>query len=83
MSGVSAFAVSPPAKSRHHEPFGIVVLDAGRVVLDDTPERVRSNKMLQEIYFGTGENGSGTHKAVSDTAGSVAGAVLKEQSVAG
>lgn len=61
----------------------IVVLDAGRVVLDDTPERVRSNKMLQEIYFGTGENGSGTHKAVSDTAGSVAGAVLKEQSVAG
>ena len=32
----------------------IVVLDVGRVVMDDTPENVRSDKRLQEIYFGTG-----------------------------
>ena len=31
----------------------IVVLDGGKVVLDDTPDKVRNNKMLQEIYFGT------------------------------
>ena len=31
----------------------IVVLDGGRVALDDTPENVRSSKMLQEIYFGS------------------------------
>lgn len=31
----------------------ILVLDGGRVVLDDTPEKVRENKALQEIYFGT------------------------------
>ena len=31
----------------------ILVLDGGRVVLDDTPERVRENKALQEVYFGT------------------------------
>ncbi len=30
----------------------ILVLDGGKVVLDDTPERVRQNKVLQEIYFG-------------------------------
>jgi ABC-type branched-subunit amino acid transport system ATPase component len=30
----------------------IVVLEEGRVVLDDTPERVRSDERLQEIYFG-------------------------------
>ncbi len=30
----------------------IVVLDSGRVVLDDVPEKVRSNQLLQEIYFG-------------------------------
>ncbi len=30
----------------------IVVLDGGRVVLDDIAERVRSNALLQEIYFG-------------------------------
>jgi ABC-type branched-subunit amino acid transport system ATPase component len=30
----------------------IVVLEEGRVVLDDSPERVRSDARLQEIYFG-------------------------------
>jgi ABC-type branched-subunit amino acid transport system ATPase component len=30
----------------------IVVLEEGRVVLDDTPERVRNDERLQEIYFG-------------------------------
>jgi ABC-type branched-subunit amino acid transport system ATPase component len=31
----------------------IVVLESGQVVLDDTPERVRADERLQEIYFGT------------------------------
>ena len=31
----------------------IIVLDLGRVILDDTPERIRANPLLQEIYFGT------------------------------
>ena len=31
----------------------IIVLDVGRVVLDDTPEKVRSDSRLQDIYFGT------------------------------
>lgn len=30
----------------------IIVLEEGRVVLDDLPERVRSDGRLQEIYFG-------------------------------
>lgn len=30
----------------------IVVLDSGKVVLDGTPEEVRNNHKLQEIYFG-------------------------------
>jgi len=30
----------------------IVVLDVGKVVMDGTPESVRTNPMLQEIYFG-------------------------------
>ena len=30
----------------------IIVLEEGRVVLDDTPERVRNDARLQEIYFG-------------------------------
>jgi ABC-type branched-subunit amino acid transport system ATPase component len=30
----------------------ILVLDGGKVVLDDTPEKVRQNEALQEIYFG-------------------------------
>lgn len=30
----------------------IVVLDGGKVVLDDSPEKVRANSLLQEIYFG-------------------------------
>ncbi len=30
----------------------IIVLDQGKVVLDDTPEAVRRNEALQEIYFG-------------------------------
>lgn len=31
----------------------IIVLDVGKIVLDDTPEQVRNNRLLQEIYFGT------------------------------
>ena len=31
----------------------IVVLDVGQVVMDDTPDKVRNDKMLQDIYFGT------------------------------
>ena len=31
----------------------IIVLDQGKVVIDDTPEKVRANKLLQEIYFGS------------------------------
>jgi ABC-type branched-subunit amino acid transport system ATPase component len=30
----------------------VLVLDQGRVILDDTPENVRKNELLQEIYFG-------------------------------
>lgn len=30
----------------------IIVLDVGKLLLDDTPEGVRNNKLLQEIYFG-------------------------------
>jgi branched-chain amino acid transport system ATP-binding protein len=30
----------------------IVVLDVGRVVLDDNPDAVRNNELLKEIYFG-------------------------------
>jgi ABC-type branched-subunit amino acid transport system ATPase component len=30
----------------------IIVLNEGRVVLDDTPELVRKNEQLKEIYFG-------------------------------
>lgn len=32
----------------------VVVLDMGKVVLDGSPEEVRANPRLQEIYFGTG-----------------------------
>jgi branched-chain amino acid transport system ATP-binding protein len=41
----------------------IVVLDVGEVVLDGTPENVRNNTRLQQIYFGSGheeEEGSST-----------------------
>ena len=30
----------------------VIVMDSGLVVLDDTPEAVRRNEMLQDIYFG-------------------------------
>jgi branched-chain amino acid transport system ATP-binding protein len=30
----------------------VLVLDQGKVILDDTPENVRKNELLQEIYFG-------------------------------
>jgi len=33
----------------------IMVLDVGRVVLDDTPENIRNNELLHEIYFGAGK----------------------------
>ncbi len=36
----------------------IIVLDQGRIVLDDSPERVRSNPLLQEIYFGSAVSAS-------------------------
>ncbi len=36
----------------------ILVLDIGRVVLDDTPEQIRNNKLLQEIYFGSSNGNS-------------------------
>lgn len=36
----------------------IVVLDVGKVILDDTPEQIRKNKLLQEIYFGSSESQS-------------------------
>ncbi len=32
----------------------ILVMDEGTVILDDEPEKVRSNPMLHEIYFGNG-----------------------------
>ena len=35
----------------------IIVLDVGKNVLDGTPEEIRSNRQLQEIYFGSA-NGS-------------------------
>lgn len=31
----------------------IVVFDSGKILLDDSPENVRNNKQLQEIYFGS------------------------------
>ena len=34
----------------------IVVLDVGKVVLDGAPDAVRSNPLLQEIYFGVSNN---------------------------
>jgi len=34
----------------------IIVLDVGSIVLDDTPDKVRENKLLQDIYFGTSAN---------------------------
>ena len=30
----------------------VIVLDQGRVILEGTPEEVRRNDLLQEIYFG-------------------------------
>lgn len=33
----------------------IMVLDVGRVVLDDAPEKIRKNELLHEIYFGAGD----------------------------
>lgn len=35
----------------------VIVLDVGQVLLDDTPEQIRANPMLQEIYFGS-QNGT-------------------------
>lgn len=34
----------------------VIVLDVGKVVLDDSPENIRSNQKLQEIYFGTSQS---------------------------
>lgn len=65
----------------------ILVLDMGRVILDDTPEKVRANPLLQDIYFGSGDNGktedtkhSGSQVAGAVMANEVAG---KAQSVQG
>ena len=38
----------------------IIVLDMGHVMLDGTPELVRSDPRLQDIYFGTGNGRSGS-----------------------
>ncbi len=37
----------------------IIVLDVGRVVLDDTPENIRTSPVLQEVYFGNGKAANG------------------------
>ncbi|MCI5066546.1 ABC transporter ATP-binding protein [bacterium] len=37
----------------------IIVLDSGRVLLDDTPEKVKESPLLQEIYFGKRSPSSG------------------------
>ncbi|RIK99784.1 MAG: hypothetical protein DCC75_14240 [Proteobacteria bacterium] len=42
----------------------IVVLDVGRVVMDDTPAKVREDPMLQEIYFG-GNQGNGKQQTAA------------------
>ena len=45
----------------------IVVMDLGKVILDDTPENIRNNPLLQEIYFGTNGNGNGNgHKIAAN-----------------
>ena len=44
----------------------IIVLDVGRVVLDDTPENVRNDQRLQEIYFGTNGNGKAAEKVAAN-----------------
>lgn len=36
----------------------IIVLDSGRVVLDDVPENVRQSTVLQDIYFGKSHRGA-------------------------
>lgn len=36
----------------------VIVLESGRVVLDGTPDQVRNDPRLQEIYFGTAPAGS-------------------------
>ena len=43
----------------------IIVLDIGRVVLDDTPENVRNDPRLQEIYFGNTAGKAQNHQAPS------------------
>ncbi len=43
----------------------IVVLDSGRVVLDGTPEEVRGDSRLQEIYFGTDGNSAAEQKTAN------------------
>lgn len=35
----------------------IIVLNEGRIVLDDTPERVRADERLKDIYFGRDDSG--------------------------
>ena len=65
----------------------ILVLDMGKVILDDTPERVRANPMLQDIYFGAGESpkteGNGALGSSGIAAASSAIGDSKEQSAAG
>jgi branched-chain amino acid transport system ATP-binding protein len=36
----------------------IVVMNVGKIVLDDTPAAVRESELLQEIYLGRSENGN-------------------------
>ena len=44
----------------------IIVLDVGRVVLEGTPDAVRNDERLQEIYFGTNGKEKSERKAVGD-----------------
>jgi branched-chain amino acid transport system ATP-binding protein len=41
----------------------VVVLDVGQVVLDDTPDNVRNDTRLQEIYFGSSNGHNGATKS--------------------
>jgi branched-chain amino acid transport system ATP-binding protein len=44
----------------------VIVMDSGLVVLDDTPDAVRHNVMLQEIYFGKSSQADQRKEAVAE-----------------